>query len=57
MTEGTRMNQMGDNIVAVKKQMEKYDKKFERIDNQAKQTNLDVDRRFDEVLTKLNLLT
>jgi hypothetical protein len=37
--------------------MEKYDNGFERIYNQAKQTNLDVDRWFDEVLTKLNLLT
>jgi hypothetical protein len=56
MTEGTRMNQMGDNIVAMKKPMEKYDKEFERMDNQARQKNLDVDRRFDEVLTKLNFL-
>jgi hypothetical protein len=30
------MNQMGVNIAAVKKQMEKYDKEFERMDNQAK---------------------
>jgi hypothetical protein len=36
MAEGTRMNQMGVNIAAVKKQMEKYAKEFERMDNQAK---------------------
>jgi hypothetical protein len=37
--------------------MEKYDKEFERMDNQAKQRNVDVDRRFDEVMDKLTHMT
>ena len=48
---------MGDSIATMKKQMEKYDKEFERMDNQAKQRNLDVDRRFDDVLNKFNHMT
>ena len=45
---------MGDSITAMKKQMEKYEKEMERVDNQTKQRNIDVDRRFDEVMDKLN---
>ena len=53
MAEGTRMSQLRDSIATMKKQMEKYDKEFERIDNQPRQRNVDVDRRFDEVMDKL----
>ena len=45
---------MGDSITAMKKQMEKYEKEMERVDNQTKQRNIDVDRRFYEVMDKLN---
>jgi hypothetical protein len=54
MAEGTHMSQMGDSITAMKKQMEKYEKEAERVDNLTKQRNIDVDRRFDEVMDKLN---
>ena len=57
MAKGTRMSQMGDSITAMKKQMEKYNKEFERMDNQTKQRNVDIDRRFDEVMDKLTHMT
>jgi flagellar capping protein FliD len=48
------LSQMGDSITTMKKQMEKYEKEAERVDNQTKQRDIDVDRRFDEVMDKLN---
>jgi hypothetical protein len=56
MAKGMRMSQMGDSITSMKKQMEKYEKEAERVDNQTKQRNIDVDKRFDEVMDKLNYM-
>ena len=54
MAKVTRMSQMGDSITTMKKQMEKYEKETKRVVNQTKQRDIDVDRRFDEVMDKLN---
>jgi hypothetical protein len=48
MAYGTRMNQMGESVATLKKQMEKCDKELERID---------VDRKFEEVMNKLFQMT
>jgi hypothetical protein len=48
MAYGTRMNQMGESVATLKKQMEKFDKELERID---------VDRKFEEVMNKLFQMT
>jgi hypothetical protein len=48
---------MGESITTLKKQMEKCNKEFERIDTQTKQRNIDVDRKFEEVMNKLSQMT
>jgi hypothetical protein len=36
MADGTRLNQMAENIATIKKQMERDDKELEMIENQGK---------------------
>ncbi|XP_059456454.1 uncharacterized protein LOC132186493 [Corylus avellana] len=61
MADGTRMNQMAENIAGIRKQLEKHDKELERVENQGKQLCADLkqdnEKRFEELMFKLTHLT
>ncbi|XP_059449450.1 uncharacterized protein LOC132180588 [Corylus avellana] len=61
MADGTRMNQMAENIAVIRKQLEKHDKELERVESQGKQLcaemNLSNEKKFEEMMFKLTHLT
>jgi DNA anti-recombination protein RmuC len=54
MADGTRMNQMAESIVAMKKNVEKNEKVLEKVEKKLEQSDLQVKNQISEIMQDTN---